>query len=121
MRHEVFLTDHAIRRYVERVRPGLPRSVAARELVYLLRAVAVMAEYPPSWVNPNPDAPPADEWLLIGDDVALPVVDRAIMTVLTKGGMSPKARASRNAEAAKRRKRRRQRRTFDVPASFWRG
>ena len=63
----VTLSQHAITRYMERVRPGLDFPAARIELRLLIDRHGLQRE-PPAALQ----ARPADAWVSIGDDVWLP-------------------------------------------------
>lgn len=111
----VTLTDHAITRYAERVRPTLTRSAAERELRSLVDQGTLEAEC--SWhLGRDIDL---DAYLILSDGIALGLLTgsagiwRAV-TTLTRSGASDDFRAKRNAwkasQRAAKRARKRQRR-----------
>jgi hypothetical protein len=83
----------------------LLESQARRELKRLTEHGTVVA-HPPEWALPTEPAP---AWMLIGDDIALPLHHNAkdgillATSVLTRASVSEADRASRNAKAASRR------------------
>jgi hypothetical protein len=102
---EVMLSAHAIARFRDRLRPALTHRQAAGELQILLGAFASTEFNPPPWVDVEPWT--ADFWLLVGDDIALPVRDGTAVTLLTRGAQRPGARrhstrAKREARQARR-------------------
>lgn len=93
------MTPHAAERFEERVRPGLGFREASVELARLCREFGERVERP-EWA-PLADRPDAF-WLGICDGVVVVCVPgvpgewvRAV-TVMTRAGMAPRARAVRN-------------------------
>jgi hypothetical protein len=69
--------EHAIDRYLERVKPGLGAAVAADEdLERLIVACGDIRPEPPAWKHeahtPTDRDRPAIAWLWLGEDIALP-------------------------------------------------
>lgn len=107
----VIVCEHAVRRYHERVRPGLDLTMAGRELRKLIHGARLHPDGP-AWTTARPKTV---AWILLGDDIALPLVNAGpgrlmAVTCLTRGGLSPETRAHRNRLAAARRGRRRAKR-----------
>lgn len=106
-------SDHCRRRYHERVRPGLDRDQADRELDELLKVLLVV-DVRPEWMtvrDPDAEGPVA----VLGDTgIAFPLFRERrrwlAVTCVTRGGQSPERRARRNAWRAARRAARRSRR-----------
>lgn len=94
---EIELTNHAIDRFHERVRPGLARASAEVELARLALFGAMVAD-PPPWYSPCEDHE-ASAYLVIGDLVLpLRAGDDGVhvaVTCIARGGISPAARARR--------------------------
>jgi hypothetical protein len=90
-------TVHAIERYIERVRPGVDRDRAFKELRALAKVGQIRPEAP-DWVTAFPH--PVLGWLDCGD-VCFPLIkaDRgsgyAAATCLTRGTIGPEIRAIR--------------------------
>lgn len=113
------LTDHAIERYQERVRPGLSYDAAAAELHHMLNTVAQVG-LKPSWVHSHysqlPDERRGDSWLYLGPDLVVACerqrqgIYRAV-TVLCRGHISALTRARRKADRVYRQGTRRGQRT----------
>lgn len=104
-------TDHAVLRYVERVRPGLSFDAARVDLQRLIREHAEIVERPAWCVEARDRDSQATHWVTIGPDVVLPCAktprhNLVALTVITNHGLSARARAKRTAErrAAKRRR-----------------
>lgn len=94
----VFVTEHAVLRYAERVRPGLPLKKLRAELDRLLAESAVILPIVPVWQHANwaDDAGvPAGRWVMLGDDIAFPVVGVRLMTCITRCSRSEHARERR--------------------------
>src|SRR4051812_18838316 len=99
------ISDHAVDRYIERVKPTLTRREATKDLRRLARSVGSITTERPDWVG---EACHVDGWLLLGDDIALPVLKTPVgwlaKTVLARGVLPPGVRRMRNrAKAARRR------------------
>lgn len=103
---EIRLSDHAITRFHERVRPSLPRRQAKRELD---RLIAVAAE--PVAEVPFCTSKKADAWLVLCDGVALPLAQTGkgyvAVTCIVAGTLSARERRRRNMRRRSRRHRRR--------------
>jgi len=104
--YEIVLTNHAIARFHERVRPALELEAAACQLVELARAADVTID-PPAWLAAS-DLP-ADAYLAMGD-IVLPL--RAdcrrpgvlvATTTRVRGSISPQNRQRRNGRRLRRR------------------
>lgn len=100
---KVFLTDHCIERYHERVRESAPRNVVARELQSLIHQGTLEATVP--W-----SSEPADAYLVISDGVALTLKrERAhwiAVTAIARGGVPESVIEKRRKEKRERRRRR---------------
>ena len=101
-----YMTDHAIERWRQRVRPHLDSDEQAHaDAVRLVSAVGEFSETPPAWVNGNWARELETEgrgWLVLGD-ICMPLAeDRekpgrlVALTVLTRGGISDESRKVRN-------------------------
>lgn len=93
----VWLTRHAVGRYRQRLRPALSFTCARNELIALLDA-GVRSETPPTWAITAAERPARTWYLLIGDDVCLPVVGKQVVTCLVRGEIHPLERARRDRE-----------------------
>ncbi len=100
------ITDHAVQRFIERVRPGFGPLAARAELGRLLRTYGEMSGEPPWFAEREVERQP-DAWVRVDDDLFFPcrrmstrtlVVD----TVLTRGSISQLTRDERNARRRKR-------------------
>lgn len=96
----VHLTNHAVARYQERVRPGLDLAAAKRELTRLLAEHGQESERP-DWMADRADQP--DLWVTIGPDVWLPCLVKqhgriVAVSVVCNGNISEATRRKRNAE-----------------------
>lgn len=97
-------TGHCIERFHERVRPALSAYVAASELFRLMATFGEFSPSPPGWAA---DATEAEGWLLLGEDIALPLRDGRAISCLTRSGYSESerdyhTRAKRRARSARR-------------------
>lgn len=105
------LTDHAILRYQERVKPCLDYAAARAEAVALVRDFAVIQTEPPAW---HTTKEPFTAYAVVTEAIAFGLNGRDAVTCLTRGGMGESAREARN-------KRRRNRRgVAKVKAQSWR-
>ena len=110
---EVMVSAHAVGQYRDRVKPGLDPDAARGELEHL-RALGHVQTEPPDWVNP---ARPAAYYLLLGDQIVLPLAPQAdawvATTCVTRRTLTPRRRAAKSARtaslAARKRARRRTR------------
>lgn len=111
----MIVTDHAVERYIERVRPMLTPRDARMELERLVRTEGVILEDPPDWVYEAEDRDRrADAWIAIGDTgLVCPVYRRMVLTVMHPGGMSTVVRERRNARKQSKRARARERRAVE--------
>lgn len=112
---EIVLSDHAVERYQERVKPALDLQAAREDLTRMLRIATVQKETP-SWGQGESHGQPVDAWAIISEGVCAPLARRHdgsgyfAITVLTHRGISDESRARRNvAKAAQRRRRARHR------------
>jgi hypothetical protein len=107
----VALSAHAVEQYRQRVRPGLDQDGARTELEGL-RETGQISTGSPAWLTA---AKPAPYYLLLGDDVVLPVVSHGdgwiATTCVAQRTLSPTRRAAKSARrrslGASRRARRR--------------
>ena len=112
----VYLTDHALERYGERVRPHLqaPQDLQV-DAQRLVKACGVLSEAAPEWANCNWEAEAREPaaWLVCGDVAFVVEVDgkgrRVALTTITRGGISDQARRERNARRSAKRYARRKR------------
>ena len=94
----VVISEHAVKRYCERVKPGLDEAAARNELERL-RAAAAVAREPPAWLHAADQAPC---YLLLGDDVALPLLRQSdggwvASTCVAKSTLTVQRRAAKTA------------------------
>jgi hypothetical protein len=86
---EVAVTDHAIARYRERVKPGLSFEQAERELLHVL-GFALVVEVTPAWAQGHGHDRLVG-WAVLGDGIAFPLVRQpdgqvVAATCVTRGG-----------------------------------
>lgn len=112
------ISDHAVARYVDRVKPHFDRDIAKQELARLLGFGEFTHECP--W-HLNVDG--CDSYMVLSDGIALGLKRHhaqkwVAVTCLIRGEMAPEFRASRNHEKAKRRrdKRARSQKTYNRSA-----
>lgn len=109
----VFVTDHALERYRERVRPHLEDAEAVwADMRRLARTCGELRATPPEWYREAWEtAEKPCRWLLCGD-IAIVCQreaerDRLVaVTTIVRGGISDAARAARNRRKAGKRHRR---------------
>jgi hypothetical protein len=101
------VSDHAVVRYRERVRPGLEHGQACSDLERLLEH-GYISSRAPVWLRATQGQRSAYYYLVVGD-IALPLDpcarDRECLVALTcliRGGLSDAARASRNLKRRRR-------------------
>ncbi len=89
-------TRHAIKRYIERVKPAMD-AVQAREDLDRMIPMGRFIEKP-DWLNEASDDPRPDHrfYELVEGIVLAVAPDDSIVTVLTQGGLSPQRRKARN-------------------------
>ena len=102
MAAELRITLHALERYIERVRPGFTRREAHKDLKALLAVAAPSGR--PEWCRGDI---PTDTWLVVADSIAFPIHGGAVVTVMTRGGLTDSERAARNVHKSRKRKRHR--------------
>jgi hypothetical protein len=94
------VSAHAVEQYRDRVKPGLDPDAARAELEHL-RALGRVQTEPPGWVNP---ARPAAYYLLLGDQIVLPLAPQAdawvATTCVTQRTLTPTRRAAKSARKA---------------------
>jgi hypothetical protein len=104
---EVAVTDHAVARYRERVKPGLSLGDAEAELLHVLPFARLEAEMPGWHVAPLEQ--PVAAWAMLGDGIAFPLVHGSqpgvlvAVTCLTHGCRSEEALVVRRERKARRR------------------
>lgn len=99
----VVITKHAIERYIDRVRPAFSFKQAEQDILKILGAgTYTHQDEPPPW-KPSEYAH-VTSWLMLGDDVAFPIVDGKLVTCLTNAGLPPSMRVHRNSVARSRRR-----------------
>lgn len=106
----VEVTEHAIKRYGERVRPALEASQLENEVLHVIEDAGVITWHAPEWTN-NDDA--IVGWVMLGPDVALPLEfhrkKRGVLvavTCLIRGSYGPVLREAANRQHRIRRARR---------------
>jgi hypothetical protein len=95
----VTLSAHAVEQYRHRVKPGLDPDAARAELEQLC-ALGLITTQAPAWVNP---ARPAAYYLLLGDQIVLPLAPQAdtwVATTCVAQRMTPTRRAAKSARKA---------------------
>jgi hypothetical protein len=90
------ITDHAIDRYVSRVKPALDWRVGKAELEALVGAANRVLPGRPDWYSPGPAAPPGEGYVELADGIAGLVERGSVTTVVIRGEVTSSARAARN-------------------------
>jgi len=97
---QVAVSAHAVEQYRDRVKPGLDSDAARRELEQLC-ALGLIQTEAPGWVNP---ARPAAYYLLLGDQIVLPLAPQAdawvATTCVAQRTLTPTRRAAKSARKA---------------------
>lgn len=100
------LTTHAVERYHERLCPGLRLADARKRLELLILEHGQLVQAPPEWIANQHDHRER-LWLMLGEDVALPVTRSGwVVSCLARGGLSPTVRQRRKYRRVSRRVRR---------------
>ena len=104
----VHMTDHAIARYRERVRPHLDDDLAVyRDAQRLVNVCGMLETETPAWAGCLDGSEP-EMWLVCGDVAFVCALDRrrpgvmVALTVVTRGGISDEARQARNRKRSAR-------------------
>ena len=100
----IYVSEHAILRYQERVKPthNFPR--AKHELEILVRMAGEVKPGHPDWFPPSTSN--GEGWLDISDGIAGIVAERVVTTVVVRSGSHPDARAAKAAVKRKRKAKR---------------
>ena len=97
---QVAVSAHAVEQYRDRVKPGLDSDGARAELKQLC-ALGLIQTEAPGWVNP---ARPAACYLLLGDEIVLPLAPQAeawvATTCVAQRTLTPTRRAAKSAHKA---------------------
>ena len=97
---QVTVSAHAVRQYRDRVKPGLDSGAARAELEQLC-ALGLITPEAPAWVNP---ARPAAYYLLLGDQIVLPLAPQTdawvATTCVAQRTLTPTRRAAKSARKA---------------------
>lgn len=93
------LTEHAVRRYNERVKPTLGLGACRRELEALLAGAEEVAR--PEWLHAH--HPDTESYLELADGIVAGVQGGAVATVLIRAETSPVYRRAKNEQRRKRR------------------
>lgn len=94
----VLLTRHAVDRYIARICPHLRFAEGRDQLVRLLKSVGSWQRHKPNYLLTRPDGSepePADQWLMLGGDIAFPIREDCAVTCIPRGGVSEATRERR--------------------------
>jgi endonuclease III len=95
------ISQHAVDRYQERVRPTLDTEAARTELEAVLSMDPERINEAPEWVHVCETK--ADYYLEVADGIVAPVAQGHVLTIITRGGSHPEHRA-RKMETKRRRR-----------------
>jgi len=105
----VQFSEHAVTRFAERVRPTLDTDHIREELSRLL-STATVSKVPPDWVRPGSGKVTPAAYLVLGDEICLPLVvnhgadgEWTATTTLLPDIVEGQQRATRNRRAQARR------------------
>lgn len=104
------VSDHAVERFQERVKPALDLDAARTELEALVRAAEKPSSEQPNW---HVKAVPCSLYLHLSDGIACTVKDETVTSVLTRASEAPDAKAAKKREKKKRQAERRVKRHHD--------
>lgn len=97
------VTDHAIERYVDRVKPCLTIDQAREEVRRLFETVVGFSKAPPYWHAQGRERTPFELYAMVGDGIAFGIKDGLAITCLTRGGYSDEVREAQNTRKAAKR------------------
>jgi len=102
----ISVSEQAIIRYRERVKPALDFQPAKAELEALIRMAGDLRPGVPDWASLKEES---DGYFELADGVAAVVRESIVTTVLARGGLHSSVRAARNERKRRKRARRRNR------------
>lgn len=91
----LWVSKHAVDRYVERVKPALTPKHAHWEMARVLSHAEVVNDLP-EWCGSRPEEVPTDFYLVLCGSICFPVHEGWIKTTLTRGSLPPLTRERRN-------------------------
>lgn len=101
---KVRVTDHAVERFQERVRPTLDLAACRRELLRLTGACAPKP-LPPAWKHHDPQIRPDSLYAELSDGVCAVLTPRGhVLTIVTRAGSGAQHRQNKNELKARRRR-----------------
>jgi hypothetical protein len=110
---QVVLTDHSLSRFQERVRPALAGPQLVQDFGRTLSGFGKVTTRPPAWQEARAKQK-ADLYVVIEEEFVIPLsFHKGVFyakTVLTRAGISEKAREGRNRRGQQKRQRRNARR-----------
>lgn len=99
----VEFTNTSLRRFMQLVRPTLDGQSVEPELMRVLDACARLVPERPAWAGPvdeehrDPEFEEyAEAWLMLGDDIAFPIVEGRAITCITRNSGPDSARRERS-------------------------
>lgn len=91
----VLISDHAVERYGERVKPTLSKTQVVAEIPGMV-ALGELQRRIPTWAARTSER--ADEWIVIGDSIAFPVLGDILVTCITRSEVGAEIRTVRQEE-----------------------
>jgi hypothetical protein len=85
---ELEISDHAVERYLQRVRPTLTFEQAEEDLARQLEAHGRWGQ--PDWLSPAELG--NDEWLMVGDSIGFAVRGRFVVSCFVRATLNPRGR-----------------------------
>lgn len=111
----IVISDHALKRYQERVKPTLGRDAASADLARLVASAGEIVDeldWSPDELHPD------TRYLVLAPGIALAVVDGHALTCLTNAGFSDQTRKAINLGNRRRRAAQRTKRRNTTPQAY---
>ena len=96
----IHVSDHAVERYVDRVKPCLTPEQAREEMTRLLEHVCGFSDQPPVW---HTSEEPFEVYAIVTDGIAFGIKHGIAVTCITRGGVGEEVREYRNQRRRNRR------------------
>jgi hypothetical protein len=106
----VKFTDHAVRRYQERVRPTLGLGQCRRELTALAEMAGEPSLKPPPWLTGIDTG--NESYLELAEGICAPLKNGYVVTVMTAADIPPHEKEARRAAKRKRKRERRRLKSY---------